>query len=57
MSSGELAVYPCGIDWQATFAGTGPAARDRMIVTDKTAIKATAELFAKTNLETLKHWQ
>lgn len=57
MSNAELAAYAPGIDWNALFAGANIPAQKRIIVTDNTAIKATAALYAAKPLETLKLWQ
>jgi len=57
MSTAELAAYAPGVDWDAYFAGAEIPPQERMIVTDNTAIKAFASLFAETDLETLKLWQ
>ena len=50
MSSTELASYAPGIDWSALFAGAEIPPQERMIVTDNTAIKAFAELYAENQL-------
>ena len=57
MTSDELEAYAPGIDWRAFFDGHNVPPQDRIIVTDNTAVKAIAELFASTDLETLKLWQ
>jgi len=57
MSAAELAAYAPGVDWDAFFAGHNIPPQDRIIVTDNTAIKAIATLYASTDLETLKLWQ
>ena len=57
MSSADLAAYAPGMDWDALFAGAGIPPQERMIVTDNTAIKATAALYSVKPLETLKLWQ
>ncbi|WP_057884020.1 M13 family metallopeptidase [Tsuneonella troitsensis] len=57
MSSAELASYAPGIDWSALFAGAEIPPQERMIVTDNTAVKAFAELYSATDLDTLKLWQ
>ncbi|AXK42891.1 M13 family metallopeptidase [Erythrobacter aureus] len=57
MSSDELVAYAPGVDWAAFFDGHNIPPQDRIIVTDNTAIKAIAELFASTDLETLQLWQ
>ncbi len=57
MSTAELAAYAPGIDWAAYWQGAGIAPQDRIIVTENTAIKALAELYANTDLDTLKLWQ
>lgn len=57
MSGAEFAAYAPGVDWQAFFEGHNIPPQDRIIVTDNTAMKAIAELYASTDLETLKLWQ
>ena len=57
MSTAELAAYAPGIDWTAYWDGANIPPQDRVIVNENTAIKALAELYANTDLETLKLWQ
>jgi len=57
MSSAELAAYAPGIDWDAFFDGNNIPPQDRIIVTDNTAVKAIAALYASTDLDTLKLWE
>ncbi|UYH56126.1 M13 family metallopeptidase [Qipengyuania sp. SS22] len=57
MSGSELAAYAPGVDWDAFFAGHNIPPQERIIVTDNTAMKAIAALFASTDLDTLKLWQ
>jgi putative endopeptidase len=57
MSGSELAAYAPGVDWEAFFAGHNIPPQERIIVTDNTAVKAIAALFASTDLDTLKLWQ
>ncbi|WFL76702.1 M13 family metallopeptidase [Altererythrobacter arenosus] len=57
MSGAELAAYAPGVDWDAFFAGHNIPPQDRIIVTDNTAVRAIAALYAATDLETLKLWQ
>ncbi|QDM39678.1 M13 family metallopeptidase [Altererythrobacter sp. TH136] len=57
MSSAQLAAYAPGIDWNAYFQGAGIPPQDRIIVNENTAIKALAELYASTDLDTLKLWE
>jgi len=57
MSSAELAKYAPGVDWAALHAGWKIPMQKRIVVREKTAIKAHATLFAETPLETLKLWQ
>ena len=57
MSAPELAAYAPDFDWDAFFAGHKIPPQDRIIVTDNTAIKAIAQLYKSTDLETLKLWQ
>ncbi len=57
MSTEELAAYAPGVDWTAFFEGFNVPPQKRIIVTDNTAVKAIAGLYASTDLETLKLWQ
>ena len=56
-STAQLKAYAPGVDWDAFFAGARVPPLDRMIVAENTAVKALAELYAATPLETLKLWQ
>jgi putative endopeptidase len=56
MTSAELAAYVPNIDWN-TYLTSAKVHTDHMIVADNTAVKAVAELFDKTPIETLKTWQ
>ena len=56
MTPATLAAYAPGIDWNGYFAASHAVAQ-RLIAADNTAIKATAGLFDRTPLETLKTWQ
>ena len=57
MTLAQLKTYAPGVDWDAFFAGAGISAPGRMIVQENTAIKAIADLYARTPLETLKAWE
>ncbi|MDP3783225.1 MAG: M13 family metallopeptidase, partial [Sphingopyxis sp.] len=57
MSSDELTTYAPGLDWSAWFAGAGIGSQKRLIVTEKTAVRDIAGLYAKTPLDTIKLWQ
>ncbi|WP_370191498.1 M13 family metallopeptidase [Qipengyuania sp.] len=57
MSAAELAAYAPGVDWDAFFEGHNIPPQDRIIVTDNTAIRGIAALFASTDLDTLKLWE
>ena len=57
MSASELAAYAPGVDWDAFFNGHNIPPQDRIIVTDNTAVKAIAGLYAAYDLETMKLWQ
>jgi putative endopeptidase len=57
MSATELAAYAPGVDWDAFFDGNNIPPQDRIIVTDNTAIKGIAALYASADLDTLKLWQ
>ena len=56
MTMAGLGDYAPGVDWPAYFASAGIKA-DKLNAADNTAIKATAALFDRTPLETLKTWQ
>jgi putative endopeptidase len=56
-SSAGLAAYAPGIDWAAFFAGAHVAPQKRMIVSENSAVKQLAALYAATPLATLKLWQ
>jgi putative endopeptidase len=56
MAPAELKSYAPGVDWAAYFSAAHIDA-PKVIVGDNTAVKATAALFDKTPLETLKTWQ
>ena len=57
MSGTQLASYAPGVDWNAFFQGNNIPPQDRIIVTDNTAVKAIAALYASTDLDTLKLWE
>ncbi len=56
MTLAELKAYAPQFDW-ASYLSETKVVSPHMIVGDKTAIKALAELYAKTPLDTLKLWQ
>ena len=56
MTPAELARYAPGVDWDL-YLTTSKTPVAKMIVGDNTAVKATAALFDKTPLDTLKTWQ
>ncbi|MEO1967489.1 MAG: M13 family metallopeptidase [Sphingomonadaceae bacterium] len=56
-STQEFEAYAPGVDWNQYFAGAGIAPQKRLIAGENTAIKALAELYNSTPLETLKLWQ
>ena len=57
MSVPQLAAYAPGIDWPAYLQSAKVGAVPTILVSDNTAIKALAALYASTPLETLKTWQ
>ena len=57
MTIAELQAYAPGMNWDAYLTASGITLRDRAIVSEKTAIKEIAALYAQTPLETLKAWQ
>jgi len=57
MTPAQLKAYAPGIDWDAFFAGAGITTPGKMIVQENTAIKAIADLYARTPIETLKAWE
>jgi putative endopeptidase len=52
-----LQAYAPGLSWGTYLAAAGIARPGNMIVQEKTAIKAIADLYAATPLDTLKAWQ
>jgi len=56
MTKAQLVAYAPGLDWDAYLADTRVVS-PKYIVGDKTAVKAIAQLYDKTPLETLKTWQ
>ncbi len=57
MSLSELKEYAPEIDWSALLAGAGVQTDRNIIVMDNSAVKAIAELYAETPLDTLKLWE
>ena len=57
MSPAKLAAYAPGIDWNAYLRAAGIPPQKDLLVSDNTAIKALARIYANTPLETLKSWQ
>jgi len=57
MTVPQLAAYAPGIDWPAYLKSAKIDSAPKMIVSDNTAIKALAALYAETPLETLKSWE
>jgi putative endopeptidase len=57
MSVAALQTYAPGLDWDAYLTASGIAARDHVIVNEKTAIRDIAALYAQTPLETLRAWE
>ena len=57
MSSLELAQYAPGIEWHAFWEGAKVPAQKRLIVSEKTAIRDIAAVYADTPLDVLKAWQ
>jgi putative endopeptidase len=56
MSLAQLKTYAPGFDWSG-YLGEAKVMSPHMLISDNTAIKAMAALYAKTPLETLKTWQ
>ena len=56
MTLAELKAYAPQFDW-AAYLGEAKVMSPHMIVGDKSAVKAMAELYANTPLDTLKMWQ
>ncbi len=52
-----LAAYAPGFDWTAYFNGMGAPAQTMLIADENTAIRKLAQLYARTDLATLKRWQ
>ncbi|HEY8591531.1 MAG TPA: M13 family metallopeptidase [Sphingomicrobium sp.] len=57
MTPAELAAYAPGLNWSAYLRNAGIPPVNDVLVSDNTAIKALAALYAKTPLSTLKTWQ
>ena len=57
MSTAELAAYAPGIDWAEFWQGAHVPDQKRMIVSEKSAVRDIAAIYAKTPLSTLKAWQ
>lgn len=56
-STDSFAAYAPGLDWPALFAGANIPSQSLMLVGPNTALKAEADLYARTPLATLKLWQ
>ncbi len=56
MTIEELSAYAPGVEWTDYLSAAGIKA-SKLIVTDKSAVKALAALYDKTPIETLKTWQ
>jgi putative endopeptidase len=52
----QLSAFAPGFPWQAFLAGAGLAARNRIVVGEKSAFPNMARIFADTPLDTLKAW-
>ena len=57
MTPVQLAAYAPGLDWNAYLTSLNMASTPKILVSDNTAIKALAALYATTPLDTLKTWQ
>ena len=57
MSTAQLMAYAPGIEWAQYFAGAKVPVQKRIIVRENTAIRAIAQIYAKTPLSTLKLWE
>jgi putative endopeptidase len=57
MTTAELAAYAPGIDWAEFWQGAKVPDQKRMIVSEKSAVRDIAAIYAKTPLATLKAWQ
>jgi putative endopeptidase len=57
MTPAKLAAYAPGFQWKSYLSATRMDEVPQLIVSDNTAIKALAALYAATPLETLKLWQ
>ena len=57
LSSPELAMFAPGIEWVALFEGANIPPQQRLIATEKTAIRDLAAIYEKTPLDVLKLWQ
>jgi putative endopeptidase len=56
MTLAALQAYAPGLDWNAHLAAAGAPGLTRVILAEKSAVKDSADLFARTPLETLKAW-
>ena len=58
MTLAELKAYAPGVDWDVFFAGSEITLHgEKIIVTEKTAVRDIAALYAQTPLDTLKAWE
>ena len=57
MSTLDLAQYAPGIEWTAFWEGAGVPVQQRLIVSEKTAVRDIAGVYANTPLDVLKAWQ
>ncbi|MDX1823517.1 MAG: M13 family metallopeptidase, partial [Thiohalomonadales bacterium] len=56
MPKGDLETYAPGFDWNAFFANNPAGDSPDIVIASDTAVKDLAVLFAKTDLDTLKHY-
>jgi len=57
MTFAQLKAYAPGFDWDAFMAGAGVEPSGTILVQENSAVKAIADLFGKTPIETLKAWE
>src|SRR5690606_10471439 len=57
MTFAQLKAYAPGFDWDAFMTGAGVEPSGTILVQENSAVKAIADLFGKTPIETLKAWE
>jgi putative endopeptidase len=57
MTLAQLQAYAPGLPWRTFLEASGVTAPGKIIVAEKTAVKAIADIYAATPVETLKAWE